>query len=81
MQEQKERILREVMELKLQLKQQQEYCTSHHIYDTTSPLLTADLILESPASEADRAAAGLLDLAQQVRDSFLNELLALALDT
>ncbi len=66
-QEQKERIQKEVIELKQKLKQQQDYCTSHHIYDTTSPLLTADMILESPASEADAAAAGLLDLVQQVR--------------
>jgi hypothetical protein len=57
------------MELKQQLKQQQEYCASHHIYDTTSPLLTADMIAESPATETDNAATGLIDLAQQVRNA------------
>jgi hypothetical protein len=67
MQEQHEKIQREVVELKQQLKQQREYCTSHHVYDTTSPLVSADMILQAPASEADSAALGLLDLAQQVR--------------
>ncbi len=66
MQERQEKVQRDVMELKLQLKQQQEYCTSHHIYDASRPLLSADMILQSPGSEADCAALGLLDLVQQV---------------
>jgi len=67
MQEHLEGLQREVQALKQRLQQQQEYCSSHHVYDTTSPLITADMILQAPASAADAAAAGLVDMAQQVR--------------
>jgi len=67
MQQRHEKIQREVLELKQQLQQPREYCTSHHVYDTKSPLVSADMILQAPASEAECAALGLLDLAQQVR--------------
>jgi hypothetical protein len=66
MQDQMEKLESEVMELKHRLKQQQEHCSSHHIYDTTSPLMAAEMILRSPASASDNATLGLLDMAQQV---------------
>lgn len=67
MQEQLQECRREMLELQQLLKKQREYCSNHHIYDTTSPLMTADTIIQSPASVADEAAIGLLDMAQQVR--------------
>jgi hypothetical protein len=70
MQEQIEKLEVEVLELKHRLKQQQEHCSSHHIYDTTSPLMTAEMIVESPATAADNAVLGLLDMVQQVRKIF-----------
>ena len=57
---------REVLHLQEQLNKQREYCSNHHIYDPTSPLMTADVIIQSPAHAADEAAIGLLDLAHQV---------------
>lgn len=66
MQKQIEKLEVEVLELKHRLKQQQEHCSSHHIYDTTSPLMTAEMIVESPATASDNAVLGLLDMAQQV---------------
>jgi hypothetical protein len=69
MQEQLQECRREMLELQQLLKKQREYCSNHHIYDITSPLMTADTIIQSPASVADEAAIGLLDMAQQVRKS------------
>ena len=57
---------REVLHLQEQLNKQREYCSNHHIYDPTSALMTADVIIQSPAHAADEAAIGLLDLAHQV---------------
>ncbi len=62
-----EALQQEVLELQQQWKQQREYCSNHHIYDTTSPLMTADMIIQAPASAADDAVIGLLDMVQQVR--------------
>ncbi len=64
-----EELQQEVLELQQQWKQQREYCSSHHIYDTTSPLMTADMIIQAPASAADDAVIGLLDMVQQVMRS------------
>jgi alkylhydroperoxidase/carboxymuconolactone decarboxylase family protein YurZ len=57
---------REVLELKQRLNQQQEYCSKHHVYDATSPLMTADEIVQAPASAAESAALGIVDIATQV---------------
>ena len=67
MQSQIEKLELEVVELKHRLTQQQEHCSSHHIYDVTSPLMTAEMIVESPVTAADNAVLGLLDMVQQVR--------------
>ncbi len=66
MQEKVVELQREVLRLQEQLNKQREYCSNHHIYDPTSPLMTADVIIQSPAHAADEAAIGLIDLAQQV---------------
>ena len=66
MQEQLEGLQRDVQAMQQRLQQQQEYCSSHHVYDTTSPLITEDMILQAPASAADDATFGLIDMAQQV---------------
>jgi hypothetical protein len=66
MQSQIEKLELEVVELKHRLKQQQEHCSRHHIYDVTSPLMTAEMIVESPVTAADNAVLGLLDMVQQV---------------
>jgi hypothetical protein len=66
MQEQLEGLQRDVQAMQQRLQQQQEYCSSHHVYDTTSLLITEDMILQAPASAADDATFGLIDMAQQV---------------